>query len=66
MSGSGYQKRQHADAVRAAKMRREGCTNAEIADATGLDIKVVPARVLLGERLLSLTEDAQRAEAPPS
>ena len=35
----------------AYKLRRKGLTNQQIADQLGIDVKVVPARVDLGERL---------------
>lgn len=54
MSGGGYQKRRRADAIRAAKMKAEGCTTKDIAAALGLKQEQVKARVELGQRLLSL------------
>lgn len=54
MSGKQSAKRNHLTAIKAARLRREGHGYKQIADATGLDVKVVPARIALGERLLSL------------
>lgn len=36
----------------AYKLRNEGMTNNEIAEQLGISVKVVPARVRLGERLV--------------
>lgn len=54
MSGSGYEKRRRADAIRAAKMAQEGATHRQIADAIGVDVKQAKSRIELGERLMSL------------
>lgn len=52
MSGAGYNKRQQADARRAAQMKRDGLTVREIAEALKIKKSQVPVRVQLGERLL--------------
>lgn len=49
--GKGSEKRKQLRSLKAARMRREGYTNREIADATGLKVEQVPNRVALGERL---------------
>ena len=56
MSGSGYEKRRRADAIRAAKMAQHGSTHRQIADAINVDVKQVKSRIELGERLMSLEE----------
>lgn len=60
MSGN-TQKRQRADAIRAAKMKGEGATSREIAAALGLKPEQVKARVLLGLRLM---EESQPSGCP--
>jgi hypothetical protein len=62
--GSGADKRQHMTAMRAARMRREGFTLTEIANATGIARDRVAKRIELGERLISL--DAAAALPPES
>ena len=54
MSGSGSTKRRQNDAIRAARMARDGSTNREIAALLNIDVKIVPKRIQLGERLLSI------------
>ena len=54
MPGSGAEKRSHALAKRCAKLRRQGLSLGEIADATGVERDKVAARIQFGERLLSL------------
>lgn len=51
--GNGTTQRQHADAIRAANMKRDGLTTRAIAVTLGLKPEQVKARVLLGERLIS-------------
>lgn len=54
MSSSGKRRRNERDrriAKAAHKLRGDGLTNHEIAEQLGIDVKVVPARVELGERL---------------
>jgi len=51
--GHGTTQRQHADAIRAARMKAEGSTTRQIAEAIGLKPEQVKARVLLGQRLIS-------------
>lgn len=57
MSGSGAEKRAHANAKRCAKLRRDGLTLKQIADQVGIEKEQVAARIKLGERLLSLGEE---------
>ena len=57
MPGSGAQKRSHAIAIRCYKLRQEGFTLSQIADIVCIDKEKVRARILLGERLVSLGED---------
>lgn len=57
MSGSGVDKRARALAIQIAKLRREGMTNRQIAEIVGIDVKRVPSKVDIGERLLSLVEE---------
>lgn len=54
MSGSGAEKRSHAQAKRCARLRNEGMTLRAIAELVGIEKKQVLARIELGERLLSL------------
>lgn len=54
--GSGAEKRSHALAKRCARLRRDGLSLQEIAGTVGLPKDQVPARIKLGERLLSLEE----------
>jgi transposase-like protein len=61
--GSGTDKRKRADAVRAAKMKREGYSITAIAEALGINREKVNDRVRLGERLLTL-DDPIRAHEP--
>lgn len=51
MSGSGAQKRSHALAIRIAKLRAQGLSLGEIAEATGVDRDKIKARIELGQRL---------------
>ena len=60
MPGSGAEKRAHADAKRCAKLRHEGLSLRQIAELVGIEKRQVPARIELGERLLSL--EAEHAE----
>lgn len=60
--GHGTEKRQRADAVRAAKMKREGYTSKEIAAALGLYVAQVAGKVKLGERLLTLDDPIRAHE----
>jgi antitoxin component HigA of HigAB toxin-antitoxin module len=53
---SGKDKRHRVDAIRAAKMKREGYTNGQIAEAIGVKRELVRTRVLMGERLLTLDD----------
>jgi len=57
MSGSGVDKRARALAIQIAKLRRQGMTNRQIAEIVGIDVKRVPSKVDIGERLLSLVEE---------
>ena len=57
MSGSGVDKRARALAIQIAKLRREGMTNRQIAEIVGIDVKRVPSKADIGERLLSLVEE---------
>lgn len=54
MSGAPSEKRRHAVAKRCAKLKRDGLTHSQIAEATGVDRDVLHSRIQLGERLLSL------------
>ncbi|MBP5119602.1 hypothetical protein HUS85_27585 [Pseudomonas protegens] len=56
MSGAGAHKRGQQLAIRCAKLRREGLSLSEVAQATGIKKEQVNAKVTLGERLLSLDE----------
>ena len=56
--GSGSEKRSHALAKRCARLRRDGMSLQEIAGTVGIHKDQVPARIKLGERLLSLETDA--------
>lgn len=56
MQGRGAEKRSHAKAKRCARLRRGGLTLREIAELVGIEKEQVPARIELGERLLSLEE----------
>lgn len=56
--GSGSEKRSHALAKRCARLRKDGMSLRAIADLVGIRKDQVPARVELGERLLSLETDA--------
>jgi len=57
MSGSGVDKRARALAIQIAKLRRQGMTNRQIAEIVGIDVKRVPSKADIGERLLSLVEE---------
>lgn len=54
--GSGTEARRNQRSRKIAKaayrLRQEGRTNNEIAQQLGIDVKVVPERVKLGERLI--------------
>jgi hypothetical protein len=52
VSGKLAQKRQHADARRAARLQAEGRTAREIAAAIGKKPEQVKGLVLLGQRLI--------------
>ena len=56
--GSGSEKRSHALAKRCVRLRRDGLSLQAIADLVGIHKDQVPARIKLGERLLSLETDA--------
>lgn len=56
--GSGAEKRAHAQAKRCARLRKDGISLQAIADLVGIHKDQVPARIRLGERLLSLETDA--------
>ena len=56
--GSGSKKRSHALAKRCVRLRRDGLSLQAIADLVGIHKDQVPARIQLGERLLSLETDA--------
>ena len=56
--GNGSEKRSHALAKRCARLRRHGISLQAIADLVGIHKDQVPARIKLGERLLSLETDA--------
>lgn len=56
MSGAGAHKRGQQLAIRCAKLRREGLSLSEIADLTGIRKEQANAKIILGERLLSLVE----------
>ena len=56
--GSGSEKRAHALAKRCARLRKDGMSLHAIADLVGIHKDQVPARIKLGERLLSLEKDA--------
>jgi prolyl-tRNA editing enzyme YbaK/EbsC (Cys-tRNA(Pro) deacylase) len=58
MPGSGAQKRYHADALRALKMRKEGMTSRQIAEVLGKQPEQIAKLVQLAERL----SDAPRKE----
>ena len=58
MSGSGVDKRARALAIQIAKLRRQGMTNRQIAEIVGIDVKRVPSKADIGERLLSLVEES--------
>jgi hypothetical protein len=54
MSGSGAHLRQNADAIRAAKLKAQGWTSRNIAEAIGKRPEQIKALVILGERLLQV------------
>jgi len=56
--GSGSEKRSHALAKRCVRLRSDGLSLQAIADLVGIHKDHVPARIKLGERLLSLETDA--------
>ena len=56
MSGAGAHKRGQHLAIRCAKLRREGLSLSEVALATGIKKEQANAKIILGERLLSLEE----------
>ncbi|MFJ2362510.1 hypothetical protein ACIPIN_02120 [Pseudomonas sp. NPDC087697] len=58
MSGHGAHLRGQHLAKRCAKLRREGLPLSEVARIAGVTKEQVSAKILLGERLLSLVESA--------
>jgi len=66
MSGSGYEKRRQADAIRAANMKANGRTTREIAEAIGVKPEQVKNRVLLGERLKGMTSNVMEIRDTPA
>lgn len=56
MSGSGAQKRSHAQAIRCYNLRQDGFILSQIAEIVCIDKEKVRARILLGERLLDAKE----------
>lgn len=56
MSGSGALKRKQADAIRAYRMAKDKVPHKRIAETINVDVKQVRSRILLGERLASLSE----------
>ncbi|WP_430444869.1 MAG: hypothetical protein ACQZ2J_27660 [Pseudomonas piscis] len=56
MSGAGAHKRGQQLAIRCAKLRREGLSLSEVAELTGIRKEQANAKIILGERLLSLVE----------
>lgn len=58
MSGSGSTKRSQNEAMRAARMARDGLTNREISASLNINVKIVPNRIQLGERLLSIEKQS--------
>lgn len=56
MSGAGAHKRGRQLAIRCAKLRREGLSLSEVAQAAGIKKEQANAKITLGERLLSLVE----------
>jgi hypothetical protein len=64
--GSGAEKRQRMSSMLAAKMRRDGHTWSQIAEATGIPRDKVAKRAELGERLLSIEPRAlaQQGDTP--
>ena len=57
MAGSGVTKRHHAESIRAAKLKANGWTTRNIAEALGIAPDKVKARVILGERLMQAKEE---------
>lgn len=53
MMGKPYDERKRAEAKRAYKLRFDGATTRQIAEAIGCKPEQVAARVKLGERLIS-------------
>lgn len=62
MPGSGAQKRSHSQAIRCYNLRQEGFTLSQIADIVYIDKEKVRARILLGERLISLGEESGKVD----
>lgn len=56
MAGKAAGKRSHAVAKRAARLRRDGLSLTQIAEATEIPREQVKSRIDLGERLLQLEE----------
>lgn len=54
MSGSGAEKRKHAQAIRIANLRKSGVSVRETAEIVGVHKEKIRNLQLLGERLLSL------------
>lgn len=52
----GSKVRQQQNAKRCAKLRRQGLTLGQIAEATGIERERIATRITLGERLLSIEE----------
>ena len=62
MSGSGAVKRNHALALRCAKLAHQGWTRRNIAEAVGKRPEQIKALVLLGERLTMAETVKERDE----
>ncbi len=60
MSGKGAEKRSHATAIQAAKLKSQGLTTKEIAAHISKKPEQIKSLVLLGERLQSI--DALKGE----
>ena len=56
--GKPQEERKRADAKRAFKMKKDGSTSREIAEAIGCKPEQVKARVQLGERLIEASNAA--------
>lgn len=57
MAGKSSTKRRNAVTKRCARLRAEGYSLSEISEATGIPRDKVKARILLGERLISVEEE---------